>query len=83
MCDTKQFEWLGGVMNYSESMFAKYGFVEELISVKSASKMFNVCERTIRRMYLEGELPYAKIRGRIRFKKEDLIECIEKNTVRS
>jgi excisionase family DNA binding protein len=53
-----------------------------LIDVKTAAKLLNVCERTIRTLTKRGELPVVKILGRVLFSRDALTEFIQHRSKR-
>ena len=66
-------------MSYSENLK-----VEPLtVDVKTAAKMLNVCERTLRTLTKIGELPVVKILGRVLYRPDDLIEFVQQKTQRA
>jgi excisionase family DNA binding protein len=50
------------------------------VDVKTAAKMLNVCERTVRTLTKNGELPVVRIASRVLYSMEDLIEFIRQKS---
>jgi len=52
----------------------------EILTTKEAALFLKVSERTLRRWVLEFELPYIQLkkRGRILFKKKELLDFLDK-----
>lgn len=46
------------------------------VDTKTAAKMLNVCERTIRTLTKRGELPVIRIMGRVLFSREELEDFV-------
>ena len=51
-----------------------------LVDIKTASKMLNVSERTVRTLTRNGELPVVKIMTRVLYSVEDLIEFVRQRS---
>jgi len=57
--------------------------VESLtVDVRTAAKMLNVCERTIRNLTKRGELPVIRIVGCVRYSVDDLKEFVRQRSRR-
>ena len=50
------------------------------VDIKTASKMLNVSERTVRTLTRNGELPVVKIMTRVLYSREDLIEFVRQRS---
>ncbi|WP_423785769.1 helix-turn-helix domain-containing protein [Gimesia maris] len=48
-----------------------------LLTERQASELLNCCERTVARMRQAGEIPVVKLRGAIRYSREDLLNYIK------
>lgn len=46
------------------------------VDIKTAAKMLNVCEKTIRTLAKRGELPVIRIMGRVLYSREDLTDFV-------
>ena len=53
------------------------------VNVKVAAKMLGVCEKTIRTLTKNGELPVVRILGRVLYRPEDLTEFVRQRTQRT
>lgn len=53
----------------------------ELLTIKEVRVLFKVKESKIRKAILNKEIPYVKLGGLIRFKKNDLVRFLDGNTV--
>ena len=53
------------------------------VNVKMAAKMLGVCEKTIRTLTKNGELPVVRILGRVLYRPEDLAEFVKQRTQRA
>ena len=52
--------------------------VESLtVNVKTAAKMLNVCERTVRNLTKRGELPVVRIGSSVRYSRKVLHDFVE------
>lgn len=57
--------------------------VESLtVDVKTASKMLEVCERTVRTLTKNGELPAVRIGSRVLYSREALTEFVRQRSHR-
>ena len=54
-----------------------------LVDVKTAAKMLNVSERTLRTLTKRGELPVVKIMGRVLYSREELVEFVRQRSQRT
>jgi len=54
---------------------------KNLLDVKDLCEMFGVSDSTLQRMRDDRQIPFYKIRGRIKFRKEDVEEYLNKNRV--
>jgi len=54
--------------------------MEQLLTVKEAADILNISRATIYLIMAESKLPYVKVRGGRRIRKEDLEMYIQKNT---
>ncbi len=45
---------------------------EDLLSVRRVARMFGVCEKTVRKMIGDGELPSVLVRGAVRIQARDV-----------
>jgi excisionase family DNA binding protein len=50
------------------------------VDVRTAAKMLNVCERTIRNLTKNGVLPVIRIAGRVLYSREALIEFVRQGS---
>jgi hypothetical protein len=53
-----------------------------LVDVKVVEKMLGICERTIRTLTKNGELPVVKLASRVLYSVEDLIEFVRQRSTR-
>lgn len=51
---------------------------EELLTIKQLAEFFQVTETSIHNWKNEGNLPYVKVKSRIRFKKSEVLKLYEK-----
>jgi len=52
------------------------------VNIRTAAKMLGICERTIRNLTKSGELPVIRIASRVLYRREDLIEFVQKRSQR-
>lgn len=52
------------------------------VDIRTAAKLLNVCERTIRNLTKRGELPVVKILGRVLYSREDLVAFVRQKSSR-
>ena len=50
-----------------------------MLSVKQLAEELGVCERTVRRMVKDGEIPYHKIGSSYRFVLEEVIDATRRS----
>ena len=55
--------------------------VLRLITVRQAADSFKVSERSIRRMLLDGSLPFVRLGRSVRIRPQDLTDFVEARTV--
>ena len=53
------------------------------VNVKTAATMLGVCEKTVRTLTKNGELPVVRILGRVLYRPGDLIEFVQQRTQRA
>jgi len=53
-----------------------------LVDVKTVEKMLGICERTVRTLTKNGELPVVKLTSRVLYSVEDLIEFVRQRSTR-
>ena len=53
-----------------------------LVDVREVARLFNVCERTVRTLTKNGELPVVKLASRVLYSVEDLIEFVRQKSTR-
>ena len=53
-----------------------------LIDVKEVARLLNVCERTVRTLTKNGELPVVKLASRVLYSIKDLIEFVRQKSTR-
>ena len=50
------------------------------VNAKTAAKALGICERTLRTLTKNGELPVVRILGRVLYRPEDLIKFVQQRT---
>ena len=53
-----------------------------LVDIHTASKLLNVCPRTIRNLTRRGELPVVRIGSSVRYRPQDLTDFIQRQVGR-
>jgi predicted site-specific integrase-resolvase len=53
-----------------------------VVNAKTAARMIGVCERTLRTLSKQGDVPVVKIASRVLYRPEDLTEFIRLRTKR-
>lgn len=53
-----------------------------VVDVQTAALLLNVCERTIRNLTKQGDLPVVRIASRVLYSREDLADFIRQRTKR-
>ena len=51
-----------------------------LVDIKTAAKLLYVCERTVRTLTKNGELPVVRIMGCVLYSREDLAEFVRQRS---
>ena len=46
------------------------------VNIKTAAKLLNVSEKTVRNLTKRGELPVIRIMGRVLYSREDLVDFV-------
>ena len=49
----------------------------QLLTVEQAAQRLSISSRTVGRMYRSGQIPYVKVRGRVRINPKDVEKYIE------